>query len=77
MLARSDVSVLRKHDYILPLNHYPIPPHQQQAYAEWNAQSYPLTEAMHQEVLSLPMGPTLSEGEALQVAAAVNGFNAA
>lgn len=62
---------------IQTLIHYPIPPHQQQAYAEWNAQSYPLTEAMHQEVLSLPMGPTLSEGEALQVAAAVNGFNAA
>ena len=62
---------------IQTLIHYPIPPHQQQAYAEWNAQSYPLTEAMHQEVLSLPMGPTLSEAEALQVAAAVNGFNAA
>ena len=62
---------------IQTLIHYPIPPHQQQAYAEWNAQSYPLTEAMHREVLSLPMGPTLSEGEALQVAAAVNGFNPA
>lgn len=62
---------------IQTLIHYPIPPHQQQAYAEWNAQSYPLTEAMHQEVLSLPIGPTLSEGEALQVAAAVNGFTPA
>ena len=62
---------------IQTLIHYPIPPHQQQAYAEWNAQSYPLTEAMHQEVLSLPMGPTLSEADALQVAAAVNEFNAA
>ena len=59
---------------IQTLIHYPIPPHQQQAYAEWNAQSYPLTEAMHQEVLSLPMGPTLSEGEALQVAEMVNSF---
>lgn len=61
---------------IQTLIHYPIPPHQQQAYAEWNAQSYPLTEAMHQEVLSLPMGPTLSEADALKVTAAVNGFNA-
>ena len=59
---------------IQTLIHYPIPPHQQQAYAEWNAQSYPLTEAMHQEVHSLPMGPTLSEGEALQVAEMVNSF---
>lgn len=62
---------------IQTLIHYPIPPHQQQAYQEWNGRSYPITEAMHQEVLSLPMGPTLSEDEALQVAAAVNGFSAA
>ena len=59
------------------LIHYPIPPHQQQAYPEWNERSYPLTEAMHQEVLSLPMGPTLSKADALQVAAAVNSFQAA
>ena len=59
---------------IQTLIHYPIPPHQQQAYAEWNAQSYPLTEAMHQEVLSLPMGPTLTKNEALQVAKMVNSF---
>lgn len=62
---------------IQTLIHYPIPPHQQQAYPEWNGHSYPLTEAMHQEVLSLPMGPTLSEALALQVATAVNGFHAA
>ena len=61
---------------IQTLIHYPIPPHQQQAYQDWNGRSYPLTEAMHQEVLSLPMGPTLSEEAALRVAAAVNGFNA-
>lgn len=62
---------------IQTLIHYPIPPHQQQAYQEWSGQSYPLTEAMHEEVLSLPMGPTLSEDEVLKVVAAVNGFSAA
>lgn len=62
---------------IQTLIHYPIPPHQQQAYQEWNGRSYPVTEAMHQEVLSLPMGPTLNEEAALQVTAAVNGFSAA
>ena len=62
---------------IQTLIHYPIPPHQQQAYQEWNGRSYPLTEAMHQEVLSLPMGPTLSEEAAFQVAAAVNVFSSA
>lgn len=56
------------------LIHYPIPPHQQQAYKEWDAQSYPLTEAMHQEVLSLPMGPTMSAEDAVEVAEAINSF---
>lgn len=59
---------------IQTLIHYPIPPHQQQVYQEWNARSYPLTERLHQEVLSLPMGPTLTEDEAMQVVAAVNSF---
>lgn len=59
---------------IQTLVHYPIPPHQQQAYQEWNAQSYPLTEGLHQEVISLPMGPTLSQLDALRVVAAVNDF---
>lgn len=62
---------------IQTLIHYPIPAHQQQAYQEWNEHSYPITEAIHQEVLSLPMGPTLSKDEALQVAFAVNEFSAA
>lgn len=62
---------------IQTLIHYPIPPHQQQAYQEWNRFSYPITEAMHQEVLSLPIGPTLSEKDAMRVATAVNGFRVA
>lgn len=59
---------------IQTLIHYPIPPHLQQAYREWNTQSHPITEAIHQEVLSLPMGPTLSEDDARQVAFAVNEY---
>ena len=41
------------------LIHYPIPPHKQQAYEEWNDLSYPVSEKIHAEVLSLPIGPTL------------------
>lgn len=37
--------------------HYPIPPHQQKAYEEWNLQSFPVSEAIHQEVISLPISP--------------------
>lgn len=40
---------------IQTLIHYPIPPHKQKAYAEWSAQNYPISEQIHDEVLSLPI----------------------
>lgn len=55
------------------LIHYPIAPHRQQAYAGlgWGAGSFPLSEALHREVLSLPMGPTMSLEDADRVIRAV------
>ncbi|GIM52673.1 aminotransferase [Capnocytophaga cynodegmi] len=43
---------------IQTLIHYPIPPHKQQAYKEWNSLSLPISEKIHDEVISLPMSPT-------------------
>lgn len=40
---------------IQTLIHYPIPPHKQSAYREWNELSYPVSEKIHAEVLSLPI----------------------
>lgn len=60
---------------IQTLIHYPIPPHQQQTYQEWNNLSYPLTEAMHKEVLSLPIGPTLTGQDAEKIIALVNDWS--
>ena len=59
---------------IQTLIHYPIPPHHQLAYKEWASQTYPLTEAMHKEVMSLPVSPVMSEGDVQTVIEAVNGF---
>jgi len=56
------------------LIHYPIPPHQQSAYSEWSAKSFPVTERMHNEVLSLPMRPTLDDCDVEAVIKAVNSF---
>lgn len=56
------------------LIHYPIPPHQQQAYPQWNTLIFPITESMHQQVLSLPIGPTLTLEEASQIVNACNSF---
>lgn len=54
--------------------HYPIPPHQQQAYADWNTQSHPVTEAIHQRVLSLPISPVMNDEQVNAVIAACNRF---
>lgn len=59
---------------IQTLIHYPIPPHQQQAYSAWKSQSLPVTEKIHQQVLSLPMDPTMTDEQVLQVIDAVNEF---
>jgi dTDP-4-amino-4,6-dideoxygalactose transaminase len=61
---------------IQTLIHYPVAPHKQQAYSQWNNISLPVTEEIHQQVLSLPLDPTMSEEAVAQVIAAVNGFNA-
>ncbi|HWN99350.1 MAG TPA: DegT/DnrJ/EryC1/StrS family aminotransferase [Blastocatellia bacterium] len=60
------------------LVHYPVPPHLQTAYQEMGLDGgrYPITEAIHREVLSLPMGPHLSEEDAVQVVNAVRSFKA-
>lgn len=61
---------------IQTLIHYPIPPHQQRAYQDWNQQSFPLTEAIHREVLSLPISPVMTDGEVAAVIDACNAFGA-
>lgn len=54
--------------------HYPVPPHKQPAYAALNALALPVTEAIHREVLSLPIGPTMPMEDVDRVIAACNGF---
>jgi dTDP-4-amino-4,6-dideoxygalactose transaminase len=50
------------------LIHYPIPPHKQGAYATMNGMSYPVSERLSSEVLSLPIGPHLSTDNVEEVA---------
>ena len=57
------------------LIHYPIPPHQQQAYPQFRDYQLPLTEQIHQQVISLPMDPTMSDEAVVKVIDAVNGFS--
>ncbi len=59
---------------IQSLIHYPIPPHQQQAYQAWNQDSYPITEQIHQQVLSMPISPVMSDAEVDQVINVLNRY---
>lgn len=62
---------------IQTLIHYPIPPHKQQAFRAFNHLQYPLTEQLHQDILSLPISPCMSIDEVQKVIAACNDFNPA
>ena len=54
--------------------HYPIPPHKQECYKEWNHLSFPISEQIHQEELSLPMSPVLSSEEMSMIVKVINQF---
>ena len=55
--------------------HYPIPTHQQEAYSELNHLSFPITEKMHKEVLSLPISAILADEEVNEIIKIVNNFS--
>ncbi len=77
VVRTSNRDLLQKHleaNGVQTLIHYPIPPHKQPAYWQWNHLSFPITEKIHQEVLSLPMSSVLKATEMARVAEAVNSF---
>lgn len=59
---------------IQTLIHYPIPPHKQACYKDWHDRSYPITEKIHAQELSIPMNQVLTLEQAQQVVAAINSF---
>lgn len=54
--------------------HYPTPPHKQGAYKEWNNLSFPITEEIHNTILSLPISPVMTDSEIEKVVEVVNEF---
>jgi dTDP-4-amino-4,6-dideoxygalactose transaminase len=54
--------------------HYPIPPHKQTAYREWHGMAYPITELIHNEVLSLPISQVMPSVEVERIIELVNQF---
>lgn len=67
------------HDYLEKngvgtIIHYPIAPHKQECYKEWNGMRLPITEYIAEHELSLPIGPSIIMEEVMQVVELINKF---
>lgn len=71
---RTELQNYLKENSIETQIHYPIPPHKQKALKEWNHLSFPITEKMHAEVLSLPMSPVMTDEEVEEVIRIINQY---
>lgn len=71
---RDDLQSFLTERGIQTLIHYPIPPHKQECYKEWNTLQLPITERISQEELSLPISQAMTLEEAAEVVKAVNAF---
>ena len=71
---RKELQDYLKENGIETMIHYPVPPHQQKAFENWNHLSFPITEKIHNEVLSLPISPVLTIEEVDFVIQKVNSW---
>jgi dTDP-4-amino-4,6-dideoxygalactose transaminase len=67
------IAHLTKHE-VGYLIHYPIPPHQQEGLVEFSNLTFPITEKIHQEVLSIPISPVLNNNEVQKIIEVLNSF---
>ncbi len=65
---------LGEHD-IQSMIHYPLPPHKQEAYASWGNTELPITEKIHEQVLSLPISPVLTNDEVSTIINCINSWH--
>ena len=71
---RDQLQQYLKNNGIETLIHYPIPPHKQKAYEDWNSMILPITEKIHAEELSLPISQVITDEELKVVVKTVNSF---
>jgi dTDP-4-amino-4,6-dideoxygalactose transaminase len=71
---RNDLQKYLAENNIETMIHYPIPPHQQKAFLEWNHLSFPITEKIDNEVLSLPISPVMTMDEVSFVISILNKY---
>ena len=71
---RNDLQDYLYQNDIQTVIHYPIPPHNQKALSLWNHLSFPITQKIHDEVLSLPISPILTMDEVSYIVAVLNKY---
>jgi dTDP-4-amino-4,6-dideoxygalactose transaminase len=77
VIRTADREALRKHlenKGIQSAIHYPIPPHKQSAYQELNHLTFPITEKIHEQILSIPSHVALTQEERERIVEAINEF---
>jgi dTDP-4-amino-4,6-dideoxygalactose transaminase len=77
VIRSSDRDYLQKYlleNNVQTLIHYPIAPHKQKAYSDWNNLKLGLSEELQNEVLSIPISPLLSKSELFTVCEKINAF---
>lgn len=74
-IERDRLQEYLKESGVQTMIHYPIPPHKQKAYKEWNALSFPITERIHREELSIPCNQTMLLDDAEQIVTLLNNFH--
>lgn len=71
---RDELQEFLKNNGVQTLIHYPIPPHKQECYKDWNDCVYPITEKIHKQELSIPMNQVVTMEEAKVVVDVINLF---
>ncbi len=69
---RDELQAYLTENGVQTLIHYPIPPHKQKCYSEWNGMELPITEQIHREELSLPISPVMTIQDAGRVVELLN-----
>lgn len=72
---RSQLQEYLSNEGIQTLIHYPIPPHRQLAFKEWNRLRFPITEQIHDEVLSLPISPVITNENKEKIVQVLNKYS--
>ena len=73
-VERNRLQEFLKENGVQTMIHYPIPPHKQEAYKKWNELSFPITERIHREELSIPCNQIMSLNDVERIVTLLNSF---